>query len=144
MEYLEEIEQRARSIQILEIVDRVILEQKETIIKKVISQWKRGVRPDGSIIGNYRSFVYMQEKLRRNPLAQGNVDLIDTGALSEGLTINKITKAVYTIFSDDSKAQMIADKYGLDVYGLSDDEKENFIDMAVVVAIDEIVTKIYA
>lgn len=85
----------------------------------------------------------MQEKLRRNPLARGNVDLIDTGDLSKALTINKIMNSVFTIFSTDQKAVMIANKYGLDVYGLNDKEKEMFIENSIVMAINVITNKIY-
>lgn len=111
--------------------NEILANQKE-IVELVRERWKRGLRPNGDIIGNYRSFFYQQEKLQRNPLAGGNVDLIDTGALNRELVVNYVGNSVFTIFSTDEKALLIADKYGLDVYGLSlDEQKEVMMETAL-------------
>lgn len=106
-----------------QLLKEEILADKEKIVDLVRQRWRRGVRPSGDIIGTYESFFYMQEKLQRNPLAGGNVDLIDTGALNEELTIFHQTKSKFTIFSTDEKAGQIAAKYGLDVFGLTEEEE---------------------
>lgn len=92
------------------------------IVSLVRERWKKGLRPDGNIIGNYRSFAYEMEKRQRNPLANGNVDLIDTGALNRNLVVNYFGSSLFNVFSTDEKAVDIAQKYGLDVYGLTEDE----------------------
>lgn len=107
-----------------------VLSSQKEIIKPVKERWKLGLRPNGSIIGTYRSFSYQQEKIRRNPSASGNVDLIDTGDLRDGLVLNALGKSLFTIFSTDNKAVPIAQKYGLDVYGVTDKEEQNDMNKA--------------
>lgn len=108
-----------------------ILNNSDEIVEIVRNRWKRGERPDGSIIGEYRSFAYEMEKRQRNPLAGGNVDLINTGALSKGLVVNHLTGSLFNIFSTDIKAVPIAEKYGLDNYGLSKEKEIMVIDEAI-------------
>lgn len=144
MEYLDPILAKARQVSPAQKIEEIILNKQDEIVQKVRDQWKRGLRPDGTIIGVYRSFTYQREKLAQNPAAGGNVDLILTGALNRGLTLNRILEATFTIFSTDSKAVMIAEKYGLDVYGLNVDEKEAFLDMVAGQALIELTNEIYA
>ena len=125
-------------------MENLILQNKEGIVQKVRDRWKKGLRPDGAIIGTYASFAYQQEKARLNPEAEGNVDLILTGALVGGLTLNRVLKATFTIFSTDSKAVMIAEKYGLDVYGLNEEEKRTVLDMVALEALNVITNKVWA
>lgn len=112
------------------LLSEEILGNQKEIVSLVRERWKQGKRPSGSIIGEYRSFAYEQEKLRRNPLAGGNVDLIDTGSLNEKLNINDVGNSLFTIFSKDSKAILIAENYGLDVYGLTEDEEQMVLEEA--------------
>lgn len=105
-----------------ELLKQEILSNAKEIVAKVRARWKEGKRPDGKIIGTYRSFAYEMEKRQRNPLAGGTVDLIDTGSLNQKLVVNYRGNGLFTIFSDDKKAVDIAKKYGLDVYGLTDEE----------------------
>ena len=95
---------------------------KESVLKLVKERWKRGKRPDGDIIGEYAWFSYEMEKRAKNPIAGGNVDLIDTGALRDGLTLFENRTVEFTIFSTDEKAVKIASQYGIDVFGLTDEE----------------------
>lgn len=97
------------------------------IVALVKERWKKGLRPDGSIIGRYRSFPYEMEKRQRNPQAQGNVDLVDTGALRDGLTVNYLRAGIFSIFSTDEKAVRIAQKYGLSVFGLTNEEEKDVL-----------------
>ena len=108
-----------------------ILENGKEIVQRVKERWRQGLRPDGNIIGTYRNFAYEMEKRQRNPLAGGKVDLIDTGALSNKLVINYIRGSLFTIFSDDNKATSIAQKYGLDVFGLTKEEEQDVMIEAV-------------
>lgn len=104
------------------LFEKELLANQKEIVDLVRGRWKKGIRPDGDIIGTYSWFSYELEKRTKNPLAGGNVDLIDTGDLEKGLLINSIGNSVFTIFSTDEKASKIASKYGLDVYGLTNKE----------------------
>ena len=105
------------------LLEDEILANKEKIVDIVRERWRRGLRPNGDIIGTYRSFFYQQEKQQKNPLAKGNVDLIYEGDLNRELTVFHSTGSLFTIFSTDEKALLIAQKYGLDVYGLTEEEQ---------------------
>lgn len=118
--------------------DEVLSNGKE-IVELVRNRWKQGLRPDGNIIGTYRSFAYEIEKRQKNPLAGGNVDLIDTGDLNRGLIVNHLSGALYNIFSTDEKAVGIAEKYGLDVYGLTKEEESQVLFEASTKVFDELV-----
>lgn len=123
---LNQISQRARRVNqrlIQDLLIDEILENGEQIITLVRDRWIKGKRPDGTIIGEYRDPFYREQKLLQNPIAGGNVDLILTGALSFDLTVFPTSGGDFNIFSKDEKALSIADKYGLDVYGLSPDEE---------------------
>jgi hypothetical protein len=66
-----------------------------------------------------------------NSLAGGNVDLTLTGALNKGLDIFPLSGDNFNIFSKDEKARSIAEKYGLDVYGLTKEEEEIVVDLTI-------------
>ncbi len=130
---LNQINQRAKRVNqslIEGLLKAEILKNKEEIVDLVRNRWKRGKRPDGAIIGEYASFLYQRQKLAQNPLAGGTVDLILTGALSGDLTVFPLAGGNFSIFSKDEKAISIADKYGLDVYGLTKEEEEMILNVA--------------
>ncbi len=129
------VNQRAKRVNrtlIENLLKEEILKNKDEIVALVKDRWLRGKRPDGAIIGDYQSFAYQQQKLRQNPLAGGTVDLILTGALSGDLTIFPLAGGNFSIFSEDEKAINIAQKYGLDVYGLTKEEEEMVLNIAFV------------
>jgi hypothetical protein len=66
-----------------------------------------------------------------NPTAGGNVDLIYSGALNEGLGLTYRGDGRFTIFSSDEKAVMIAEKYGLGVYMITDKEELEIVNIAM-------------
>ena len=101
-----------------------MLRDKELVVDFVRSRWKEGKRPNGEIIGEYAWISYEMYKRSRNPLADGKVDLHDTGALSKGLTLFPRKEGVFSLFSTDKKAILIAEQYGLDVYALTEEEQE--------------------
>ena len=108
-----------------------MLNNADEIVDIVRQRWKQGKRPDGSIIGEYRNFAYAMLKQQQNPLANGNVDLILDGGLNKNLVVNHLHGSLFNIFSTDNKAVSIAEKYGLDVYGLSADEEIEVINEAI-------------
>ncbi len=107
-----------------------LLANEETIVDHVKKRWDVGERPNGGIIGTYRSPEYASFKYAINPQAGGNVDLTVTRALRNGLTLFPLGNASYKIFSTDKKAALIADKYGDDVYDLSQKENEKEVNSA--------------
>lgn len=136
---LNQISQRAKRVNqslIEKLLKEEILKNKEEILDIIKNRWEHGeVHEDSDslfkpLIGIYESEKYRQEKLILNPKAGGNVDLILTGDLKGGLTIFPLRGGNFSIFSKDDKALMIADKYGIDVYGLSIKEEEMVLEVA--------------
>ena len=74
-------------------------------------EFASGKRPDGTIIGTYRSLSYRKKKQAKNPRARGFVDLIDKGNFTNDLFVQKISKKKYNFFSTDSKATSLFSKY---------------------------------
>lgn len=131
---LNQTQKRAKQVNltlISKLFEKELLKNKSEIITFVKERWKRGKKPDGSIIGEYASFAYQQEKIRQNPLAGGNVDLIRTGALVGDLDVFSISNDNFSIFSKDEKALNIADKYGIEVYGLTKEEEKIVINLVL-------------
>lgn len=127
---LKKLQSRLRQInrqKVEKLFEEEVLADEETITQKVKDRWDRGLRPSGEIIGTYKNAEYALFKNTINPLANGNVDLTVTRALRNGLTIFPRGKGNFDIFSTDNKAVNIADKYGIDVYGLT--EKEEHTEM---------------
>lgn len=104
-----------------------ILDNSSEIVALVRNRWKQGKRPNGNIIGRYQNYGYQLIKQQQNPLAGGNVDLILDGGLNRGLVVNHLRGSLFNIFSTDDKAVSIAEKYGLDVYGLTKDEENDVL-----------------
>lgn len=67
----------------------------------------------------YRSRSYELFKERKNPLAGGNVDLIDTGNFVDAMFLLKGKKGSYLFGNTDKKKKMLLDKYGKDILGLN-------------------------
>lgn len=85
------------------------------------SEFKKGERPSGDIIGTYKNFSYQQEKFNKNPLAGGNVDLTLTGSFADKLFIKSVSKSVFQFDSFDIKSKELFSKYGEDLKGINQD-----------------------
>lgn len=94
-----------------ELTADIILEDRK-IINQKIDEFKAGVNYDGTKIGEYKSESYRLFKMELNPFAQGNVDLILTGALKDGLKVEYIGDGHYLLYSTDEKWDGLKAKYG--------------------------------
>lgn len=79
---------------------------------------------EGDIYGDgtkrsYRSVGYELFKERLNPLAGGAVDLILTGRFVNSMFIDKPNKNIYHFGNNDSKRDMLTNKYGTGIFGLN-------------------------
>ena len=67
-------------------------------------------------------------KNQKNPEpGLGNPDLNETGDFWRGFRFKVLNKNQYEILSTDSKNDMLVKKYGEDIFGMSDDSKEDFV-----------------
>lgn len=106
-------------------VERIITTDPE-IIQEKVDEFRAGELPDGSPIGQYRNENYRLFKIQKNPLAGGNVDLILTGAFTERLFPERLSKNRYKFNSTDSKTADLKAKYGENIMGLNE---KTFLDI---------------
>lgn len=105
-------------------VDEYIEANKSRLVTDIQNRLKRGdnVHDVNDVIGEYKSVAYAMFKQRMNPLAGGSVDLFLTGYLQRFLTIEKRSKNIFKIYSKDDKYKMLADKYGKEQFGLTEEQ----------------------
>jgi len=130
---LQQIEVRLKQIntsRIQKLIAEELQKNAAEIVELVRNRWLTGKRPDGSEIGTYKDFGYELLKRKQNPLAGGKVDLTLDGGLNKGLVVNYLNGSISNIFSTDEKAVTIAERYGLDVYGLTPKETDLVLERA--------------
>lgn len=105
-------------------VNEYIDANKSRLVTDIQNRLKRGdsVHDVNDVIGEYKSVAYAMFKQRMNPLAGGSVDLFLTGDLQRFLTIEKRSKKIFKIYSKDDKYKMLANKYGSDQFGLTEEQ----------------------
>lgn len=110
--------------QIASLVDFELHKEENWIRETIRQRWLLGKRPDGSLIGLYRSEDYANYKFNENNKAGfGNVDLTLTGALVRGIRISGFNDE-YEIYSEDTKYEDIVEKYGYYNFNISEDEQK--------------------
>lgn len=129
MASFQELKNRLKKVQkkttLNKIIDEIVLSDKNLKYAKE-DEFLHGNKPDGSPIGRYKSKSYEQYKLRRNPLAGGDVDLIDTGSFVDNMKPFKSNRVGHYIFkSSDKKSPMLQAKYGSEIMGLNQKTFEN-------------------
>lgn len=121
------LKQETSSTNIKDIFRQEVREYETQIIDYVIERWKSGKGVDGGVIGEYQNEDYALFKHQKNPLAGfGNVDLTDTGELKDGLFIQELW-SIFIIKSRDPKYKAIANKYGAEEFGLTEQEMKEIL-----------------
>ncbi len=128
--------------EITRLVGDLVILNSGVLITDVKQRWQKGQSIEGGIIGRYSWESYRLFKQQMNPLAGGNVDLMLTGALSEGLTVRKNGKD-YQIFSTDSKYDKIGKKYGYKEFGVTEQELNAFFDELYEFAFETLLQQIW-
>lgn len=126
-----------------DFVDEEIIRNEAWIRNNIRNRWLKGLRPDGSIIGEYASESYAEDKFKQNRLAGfGNVDLTLTKSLGEKIEIGGFQNE-YEIFSKDRKYDEIVDKYGEDNFNITPEQEEELLNKAKVYALEQMLIQIY-
>lgn len=104
-----------------ELVATIAMSDQKILKERKVNEFTKGIRPDGEIIGNYRSQSYAAYKNRLNPLAgSGKVDLMLTRSFTNKMFLKRSNRE-YIFGSSDIKAGTLIGKYGLDIMGLNQD-----------------------
>ena len=101
------------------MVKVIVLSDKDRLKEQKVNEWQKGLRPDNTIIGEYRDPDYQEMKYFRNPDARGYVDLILTGDTARSLLIKPYYKSAF-LFSMNDKYNLVG-KYGLDILGINEE-----------------------
>lgn len=145
MDYLKPVQSELKK-QISSLEDYIDIEMhanEKWIRESIKDRWDLGKRPDGSIIGLYRSEEYARDKYNKsNSAGFGNVDLTLTGSLWRGIQISGFN-GEYEVFSTDSKYEDIADKYGYYNFNLSEEERNFLFDKILVTILNRVINKTY-
>ena len=120
-----------------------IMEFEDEIRKWIKERWLLGDRPDGSIIGVYRSSEYAMFKQSINPKAGGVVDLTLTESLGDNIQVIPKSKAMFQIISTDSKYSEIVEKYGDVNFNLSPEKLELLFEMVGNMIINKILSNLW-
>lgn len=100
-------------------MQKEIVPYQDDLVTLKENEFKRGDRPNSSIIGTYRSRSYSLLKQRQNPLAGGDVDLILTGDFINSAYLKRPSAGKYLFGFRDQKARSLFSKYGTDIAGLN-------------------------
>jgi hypothetical protein len=77
----------------------------------------------------YRNGMYELEKHERNPApGLGIPDLFNTGKFYKKFKIKILSKKEYEMFSTDDKAIALQKKYGKDIFGLSENSRNEMVE----------------
>lgn len=114
----------------------------DDILDLVEARLKRGDGVNGGVIGRYANEKYELFKAKLNPMAGGAVDLILTGSTVEKLFLGE-KGGDFIIKSADEKYGMLAEKYGAEQFGITEDEKEKILSEITENIVEKIIEEIY-
>ena len=97
------------------------MSDQKRIKEQKLNEFEYGLRPNGSIIGNYRDEEYKIMKYFRNPNAGGQVDLILTGRWSQSLKLKHYYKSAFLFDAPLEQEYNLVGRYGLDILGINQD-----------------------
>lgn len=119
---------RVQSIDLQKIGVKIVVESKPELISKNKEQlMNEGVDSLNKKLRRYASNSYAARKNKLNPFPGfGTPDLYRTGAFQRGFLLKLNTSNTFEIYSTDSKSKMLTEKYGKDVFGLTEDSKTEY------------------
>lgn len=103
------------------MVEAIVMSDERRIKEEKLNEFEYGLRPNGSIIGNYRDEEYKIMKYFRNPNAGGQVDLILTGRWSQSLKLKPYYKSAFLFDAPLEQEYNLVGRYGLDILGINQD-----------------------
>ena len=117
---------RVKSVDLQSIGVNIIVDNKIEVLNLNKDQLLNdGINKNMVKLRSYRSASYARRKNQRNPApGLGTPDLYNTGAFQDGFTLKINSKNSFDIFSTNSKNTDLTRKYGKDIFGLTETNKE--------------------
>lgn len=103
------------------MVEAIVMSDERRLKEEKLNEFEYGLRPNGSIIGNYRDEEYKIMKYFRNPNAGGQVDLILTGRWSQSLKLKPYYKSAFLFDAPLEQEYNLVGRYRLDILGINQD-----------------------
>ena len=117
-----ELERRLKLLRgglLIEMIEETINEQSDLIVRYNRNQLLEGLKADGSLMPEYMN--YYNKKRSRT----GRVMLYDTGDFHSMFWAQAANRKV-SIFSQDVKTEILAGRYGNKIFGLTEENQNNF------------------
>lgn len=131
---MKEAANQIRRIDLLKIVEKKIVENQSQVLDLNTSQLYSGIDSKGQSLGEYRPFTVRLKRAKGQPTDR--VTLKDEGDFYQGFRLED-NKFPFDIGSTDSKSDMLADKYGDDIFGLTKDSNDEIIEQILPEVQDE-------
>lgn len=138
-----EYHKNAKAINLQQLAADIIEEHRDEIVMLNQRQlYTKSETQKGAKLDPYRSTVYAEYKYAMNPLAGlGRPDLSLTGDFYKAFYV-KVTKTTFEVDSRDKKAGHLKEKYGDEIFGLSDDSlaelTKDYIEVALLTRIKQL------
>ena len=128
MTTIHEMLRRVQAVDLQKAGTNIVANTKPELITKNKEQlMDSGVNRLGVKLRKYRSNSYAARKHAINPFPGfGNPDLYRTGAFQQGFKLKLTSSNKFEIYSDDSKSKMLTEKYGSDIFGLTEESKNEY------------------
>lgn len=121
--------ERFKNFDVKETAMDTFLDLRNVVLNLNKEQLEVGVKSNGSKIGEYKSENYAEYKYDLNSTAGfGNVDLYLSGDFFFEMKLEGKGGTEYEISSDDWKNDDLVDKYGKDIFGMTEESRTRFID----------------
>lgn len=106
----------------------IIADSKPELISKNKEQlMDSGVNKLGQKLRRYQSNSYAARKNKLNPFPGFGVpDLYRTGAFQSGFQLRINSVNTFELFSTDGKSKQLIEKYGKDIFGLTNESKAEY------------------
>ena len=101
------------------------LTEEELILLNQAQLYTESIDKDGDPLGGYQQIEYEEMKIEMNPQLGGRVDLYFSGAFYSGFYV-EVLKDEYIIGSKDEKSELLSNKYGMAIFGLTDESKARY------------------
>jgi hypothetical protein len=106
------------------IVDSYSETEAEAIDMNVSQMYDKGVRSDGTLIGEYSPATINIKTMKGQKT--DFVTLRDTESFHDNMKFKTITEEYAEIYSTDSKNDMLTEEWGSDIFGLTDENKQEY------------------
>ena len=116
-----DLQRNVRKINVNKMMNRAVLENKEEILDLNTAQLSKGKNKFGEFLQEYALDAYAKyKKFLGSEAPLGIPNLYLEGNFYEGWFISEDGEN-WNIFSSDEKADELANKYGIDIFGLSEE-----------------------